>query len=263
MYKMHIRTTKLISMVIILLVSISLCRADDSTQSKQILRLGVNNWLFWRIHNDGKFAGADVDIWTEIVKRNNLKIEYTFIPNLKRVKSAMESDLIDAFVSMRKNSEREEYMVFIEPPFRTKLKIQTYVKTNSKMTINNFTDMYGKKMALVGGGYDKINNDSNIDAEKTLWNTKESFEKLKTGDVDVLHINEWQAIWYFSNEKNRDEFKLLNYTYSEYHPCYMVMSKKSCFTEEWLDIFGKTIQEIIDDGTMKEIVNSYVPGWYE
>ena len=43
----------------------------------------------------------------------------------------------------------------------------------------------------------------------------------------------------------------------------MVMSKKSGLTAEWMEIFGRTIQEMIDDGTMKGIVDSYVPGWYE
>ena len=43
----------------------------------------------------------------------------------------------------------------------------------------------------------------------------------------------------------------------------MVMSKKSPLSGKWKDRFGQTIQQMIDDGTMKRIIDSYVMDWYE
>jgi polar amino acid transport system substrate-binding protein len=182
---------------------------------------------------------------------------------MQHLKTAMEDDSIDVFCSLRKIPERTVYMHFIEPPFRTKLKVLTYVKTDSGILIEKYEDMHGRNIALVDAGYDRLNSDPNINKETIGWNTAEAFDKLLAGKIDAVHISEWRAIWYLRNGKLKDQIDLANYAYSEYHPCYLVMSKKSAFAEKWKDIFGQTIKQMIDDGTMKRIVDLYVPGWYE
>jgi polar amino acid transport system substrate-binding protein len=254
--------------VIIFLVIIFLagCEegADISDQQKQVIRLGVNNFVFWRKHENGKFSGADVDVWREIARRNNLEIEYVFIPNFKHLRLALEEGSIDVFVSMVRTAEREEYMIFIEPPFRTKQKCVTYVRAGSGISIDTLEDMHGRKIALASpGSYGRFDNDPNINKQLHNWDTEKAFSKLLEGTVDAVHIIQWQAIRFFGDGQHGDEFELANFTYSEYHPCYMVMSKKSAFTGEWKGRLGRTIQEMIDDGTMKRIIDSYVPGWYE
>ncbi len=242
----------------------SLFSQQTNTPSEKVLRLGVNNWLFWRKHHNGVFSGADVDIWREIARRNNFEIEYIFIPNLKHMKSAMEKGSIDVFVSMRKTAEREEYMFFIEPPFRTKLKYLTYVRADSDISIDALEDMHDKKIALASpGAYNRFDNDSKIEKQVHNWDASRTFQKLSEGMVDAAHVNQWQAIRFFRDEQQRDTFKLAGYTYNEYHACYMVMSKKSPLAEKWNNGFGRTIREMIDDGTMKRIIDSYVPDWYE
>lgn len=232
--------------------------------SEKTLRLGVNNWLFWRKHNQGAFSGADVDVWREIARRNDFKLEYTFIPNLKHLRPAIENDSIDVFVSLLRTAEREEYLFFIEPPFRAKLKYLTYVRADSDISINTLEDMHGKKIAVASpGAYDRFNNDPEIEKQFHYWNTSKAFQKLLDGTVDAAHVNQWQAIRFFRDERQRDKFVLADYSYSEYHACHMVMSKKSPLVGKWKDHFGQTIQHMIDDGTMKRIIDSYAPDWYE
>ncbi|MBN1806648.1 MAG: transporter substrate-binding domain-containing protein [Sedimentisphaerales bacterium] len=233
------------------------------SQPKKMLRLGVNNWYFWRKYENGKFSGADVDVWREIAGRNNLVIEYIFMPDMEKLKTAMETNSIDVFVSMRKNPERERYMFFIEPPFRTKLKFLTYIRANSNVKIDKYEDMNGKSIAMVGGNYDRINNNTNIWKINCGWNPSKAFKMLLNKDVDAVHINQWLALDFFRDRKDKDKFELAKYTYSEYHACYVVMSKKSPLAEKWKDLFGRTIQQMIDNGTMKRIIDSYAPDWYE
>ena len=98
---------------------------------------------------------------------------------MQHLRPVMEHDSIDVFVSLLRNDEREEYMFIIEPAFRTKLKFQTYVRSCSDLAVDDIEDLHGKKISLGGGEYDLINNDANIETEKSLWNAAESFEKLK------------------------------------------------------------------------------------
>lgn len=255
----------ILKLFIIFLFFIQSCNynrpSNSSTEKEQILRLGVNNWYFWRSNMNNHFEGADVDIWSEIAKRNNLQIEYVAISNLKHLERAMKNDSIDAFVSMRKNMEREKYMNFIEPPFRTKVKYLTFVKSKSNIEVNQLEDMHGLKIALIGGNYGLIDNDTSIEKKIISWNVSQGFNGLINDSVDIIHVNQWLAEWFLQNGEYDSQIKLTPYSYSEYHSCYMVMSKKAA--PKWEKVFGQTLQKMIDDGTMKRIINSYVPDWYE
>ncbi len=237
--------------------------SNEPTDKEQTLRLGVNNWYFWRSNKNGQFKGADVDIWNEIAKRNDLFIEYVAISDLQHLERAMNTDSIDAFVSMRKNPEREKYMDFVEPPFRTKVKYLTYIKSKSNIEVNQLEDMHGLKIALIGGNYDLIDNDTLIEKKIISWDVAKGFDYLLNDSIAVVHAMQWLAERFLRDEKYNSQIKLTPYTYSEYHSCYMVMSKKSALTPKWEKVFGQTIQKMIDDGTMKKIIDSYVPGWYE
>lgn len=236
---------------------------SDPTDSQPVLRLGVNNWEFWRNHKRGECSGADVDVWREIAKRNHLEMECVFIPRLKHLRPAMEANAIDAFVTMLKRPEREAYIHFLEPPMRTKLKFFTYVRADSDLSIERHEDMRGRTIAIPGAAYERMNDDKAIQKEFVGWYARGAFEKLRQGTVDAVHVNQWQDLWYFREGNTRDGFRRANYVYNEYHPCYLVMSKKSPLANKWRDRFGHTIQAMLDDGTMKRIIEAYVPDWYE
>ena len=88
--------------------------------------------------------------------------------------------------------------------------------------------------------------------------------KLLDGHAEILHMCHWQAIWLFKNHpKYLDKLKQTGYMYQEYHPCFLVMSKQSQLAARMKDQIGRTVQELIDDGTMKRIIESYVPEWWE
>ena len=248
---------------LILLCNVNKVLSVEPDPTGNTLRLGVNNFLFWRDYQDGKFSGTDVDIWGEIAKRCKLKLQCVYIPDMESMKSAMLQDSIDVFVGMLRNDEREQYMIYIEPPYRTKLLFQTYTRNGSDTKIDNYDDLYGKKLAVIGGGYEKINNDPDITAERSLWWPQEPFKKLAAGELDAVHINEWLVISYFQDNHNREQFKLQEYSYRENHPSYFVISRQSRYAQEWPEVFGKTIQEMIDDGSMQKIMDKYIPGWYE
>jgi ABC-type amino acid transport substrate-binding protein len=175
----------------------------------------------------------------------------------------MEKDSIDAFVSLLKTSEREKYMCFIEPPIRTKLKFVTYVNNMSNFVIDHMEDLDGLKVALMGGSYSCINKDTLINKKIIGPDISEGFNLLFNDSVDVVHIVQWLAMWFLQDGKYTSNVKLTPYSYSEFHPIYLVMSRKSNLTPKYAVAFGHTIKEMIEDGTMKRIIDSYVPGWYE
>lgn len=232
----------------------------------ETLRLGVNNWLFWRAHDNGVFSGADVEVWREVARRNQLEIEYTFTPNTEAAAKLLREGAIDAFVSLLKNPVREEYAHFIEPPMRTKLEYLTFVPAGSKLTIERLEDMRGRTVALASpAAYAAFDNDEAIKKDPTpSWDGKTAVDKLLSGRAGVLHMGRWEAIWFFKNHPEyRAKLQQTGYVHREYHPCYLVMSKQSAMAAKWKERIGRTVQEMLDDGTIKRIIESYVPGWWE
>ncbi len=233
----------------------------------QTLRLGVNNWLFWRKHDNGAYSGADVDIWREIARRCDLQLEYTFLPDLTDTpKRLSQEKALDAMTSLLKNPEREEYLYFIEPPIRTKLRYLTYVRADSNFEIERLADLHGRTVVAPSPvTYAAFDNDPEIKKEMTAsWNVQVAADKLLDGRADVLHMCHWQAIWFFKNNPDYlNRLKQTSYIHREFHPNYLVMFKSSPLAAELKDRIGQTVRQMLDDGSIKRIIDSYVPGWWE
>ncbi len=231
------------------------------------LRLGVNNWTFWRRYENGVYSGADVDIWWEVARRCGLRIEYTFLPDLDGVPQRLAREkALDAMISVLRTPQRDEYLYFIEPPIRTKLRYLTYIRTDSDFEIERLADMHGRPVSVPGPvSYDAFDKDPGIRKEMTpSWDVQVAADKLLDGRVDVLHMCHWQAIWFFKNNPQyRDKLKQTSYIHREYHPIYLVMFKSSSLATGMKDQIARAVQDMLDDGAIRRIVESYVPGWWE
>ncbi len=241
--------------------------APTTAARAQTLRLGVNNWLFWRKYDNGVYSGADVDIWREIARRCGLQIDYTFLPDLTDApKRLARENALDAMISVLRNPGREEYLYFIEPPIRTKLRYLTYIRSDSDFEIERLADMHGRAVAVPSPvSYDAFDKDPGIRKEMTAsWNVQVAADKLLDGRADVLHMCHWQAIWFFKNNPQyRSKLRQTSYTHREYHPIYLVMFKGSSLAAGMKDQIARTVHDMLDDGTIQRIVESYVPGWWE
>jgi hypothetical protein len=73
---------------------------------------------------------------------------------------------------------------------------------------------------------------------------------------------EWQGDYYLRNASDADRFEKAPYYHKEYHPVYLVMSKKAPLLNR-RDQLEAALAEMMEDGTVRRIVDRYVPGWYE
>lgn len=236
-------------------------RAD--APRRDVLRLGVNNWLFWRSHENGRFAGVDVEIWREIARRNELELQCVAVANLDNLQDTLERNHLDAFVSLLRTPQREAFLHFLEPPCLTKLAYETYVRADSARTLDRLEDLNGLKVFVVGSSFAELDRAAGIRKSVVLWDAAPAFDQLASGEVDAVLVTQWLAIWHFRDGGQALQFRRAAYTHCEYHPGYLVMSKRSPMLDRYKARFERTIQELIDDGTIKRIVDRYVPGWYE
>ena len=123
--------------LLIFLAIINCLKAQDT------IKLVCNNFYEWRkITDTDSCTGIDLDIWYEIADRLDLIVELKPCYTLESFFELLKSGEADIAVSLVKNEEREKFIEFIEPPFRTKWYYRTYVKKNDIRKIQHYNDLF-------------------------------------------------------------------------------------------------------------------------
>ncbi|WP_297277493.1 transporter substrate-binding domain-containing protein [uncultured Brachyspira sp.] len=101
--------------------------------------------LFSYPNNEGKLEGYDIDIWEEIGRRLNKKIEWTQIA-LDGAFGSLDTDKVDSVTQQISiTPARMEKYYFAEPYFLSPYKLCVAGTNNS---INSLKDMEGKKLGI-------------------------------------------------------------------------------------------------------------------
>ncbi|WP_297277491.1 transporter substrate-binding domain-containing protein [uncultured Brachyspira sp.] len=123
---------------------------ETSENNQSVIRVATpgTHPLFTRVNADGKFEGYDIDVWEEIGKRLNKKIEWHQFA-LEGCFGALDAGKVDtATQQISITPARLEKYIFSEPYFLSPFKLYV-VGTND--TITKLEDLYGKRLALVTG----------------------------------------------------------------------------------------------------------------
>lgn len=76
------------------------------------------------------------------------------------------------------------------------------------------------------------------------------------------NFREWQLERIMNKSDYRNKIVRSGYYISEYHPEYLVMSKKSKYMYRLGD-FSNVINDLLLEGKIQEIINNYFPGFYK
>ena len=123
---------------------------ETSENNQSVIRVATpgTHPLFTRVNADGKFEGYDIDVWEEIGKRLNKKIEWHQFA-LEGCFGALDAGKVDtATQQISITPARLKKYIFSEPYFLSPFKLYV-VGTND--TITKLEDLYGKRLALVTG----------------------------------------------------------------------------------------------------------------
>lgn len=130
----------------IIFVSLSCGNSENKDNIKNVIRVGTpaKHKLFSQINN-GNIEGYDIDIWEEIGKRLNKKIEWTQI-DLTGGFGEIELGKLDTLTQQISiTPTRMEKYYFAEPYFLSPYKI--YVSETNE-SINKFENLFGKTLAV-------------------------------------------------------------------------------------------------------------------
>ena len=172
---------------ILLIISCSNNNKTDNTALSEntsgVIRVATPGMhpLFSRANAEGKLEGYDIDVWEEIGRRLNKKIEWQQISLSGAFGSvdAGKADTVSQQISITPG--RMEKYYFSEPYFLSPYKLYVAETNNS---INKIEDMYGKKIGITIGS-SSIENIKRLDPENKIEIVSFNMDSIATIPNDV------------------------------------------------------------------------------
>ena len=232
-----------------------------SPATAETIRVGVNIGDFkpYRLTEDGKLAGGDIEILRTAAKRAGVELEIVREP-WKRVLKDVEDGVLDAALPAYKTEATSKFAVFTSVPVHFTW-YSLFALKESGLVYNELSDLAGLRVASRRANVPEIvqdlrNNNLNV-IEVTDRN--QAFAMLDKGRVDMVVDAETAADAFLEDgDLKTDVMKLTQLT--KPRGSFLFFSKKSGISKEIIAGFNEALEGMEKDGTLAEIAkeNNYV-----
>lgn len=238
------------------IIIIFLCLFSNAVIAQNII-IANTHWPPWRIlQKDGTLSGVEIDVLKQLSDDLNLNLISKGC-GWNRCLKHMEVGESDIMSGLYKTKEREQYMVFIEPPYRNSHGTCFYQNKNSKKVINSYQDLQKITVGVVKNVayFDSFNRDHKINKHISI-NDVNQFRLLKGNRVDVVIMNCIGADIYLKNFEGKNSIKRAPYIYKKIHPVYFAISKKSALLSRKQEL-SNALQNMLDKNEIEKIMFKY------
>ncbi|MFV0349243.1 MAG: substrate-binding periplasmic protein [Halodesulfovibrio sp.] len=176
---------------------------------------------------DGSKYGIDIDFLNELASRLGYTVVYVDCP-FERGLSSMQTGKVDIMTGMLSNPEREEYMYFVQPPYKRGAAKAFYVKADSGISIEQHEDLYGKLVGVIGGVryYTAFDEDPRIRKERVIT-FSQNIKKLVNNRVDVVIQTEIVGDYILSHLPEGGQVVKAVFRNQDSQQVYLAISRKS------------------------------------
>lgn len=219
----------------------------------EVFEVVVNDAPPYRIIDNENYSGIYIDIIKEVAEEAGIELKFKEMP-FKRALESMKSGEADIMLGPNKNSERNEFMYFIEEcPFPREEKA-FYVSDENKK-IKKYDDLYNKKIEVLRGMayFEKFDEDIRLNKVETS-DYMNAILKVSKGRSDVVIIPEQQGDFLLKESR----IELIKSPYLiEGNLSFVSISKKSKNFEILKSKLTKGMLIAKKKGTFKKIIKRY------
>lgn len=206
---------------------------------------------------DGKKTGIDVEILMEIAKRMDLTVslkEGTFEECLRM----MELGEADLMSNLLRRPEREGYILYVQPRYRTVSDIVFYVRHDRPKPIRTYDDLAGLKIGVKSG----VKYAPMFDNDKDLMkipaaDIAANLRKLVSGEIDTFLDTRTEGDYWIKTLDYGEKVSKASFKFTHSDSTYMGISKKSPFAKRAKE-FGRHLKHMIDKGLVQKIIDKYL-----
>lgn len=210
----------------------------------------------WKFLDHGRETGIDIELLRQLAMRMGMRIDFEHVPFPRGLK-AMQDGEIDIMTGVLRRPEREQYLLYIEPPYNEFSPKVFYVRKGQESSIRSYEDLQEKR---IGTTID-TRYFARFDADKTLHKEPVSrshmnLMKLVRGRLDAVILSETAGDQQIREAKLEPYIGKADYRYRDENRVYIAISKASPFAARY-DEFCAVMKEFVDSGLRKRIKEQF------
>ncbi|WP_320009360.1 transporter substrate-binding domain-containing protein [Maridesulfovibrio sp.] len=243
----------------LIVIILSLSIGATASLAQEVI-VPVNHYPPWRIVNTSEdIGGINIKLMDTLLSKIGLKATYVVRP-WKRGQRMMKTGTADIMNGLLKNKEREESMIFLAPPYKTKSTKAFYVLKNSQIKINSYNDLYKYKIGVSLGSHFFPQFDNDVRLTKDSGNDAlNNLIKLKFHRIDTFIMTETVGDYLCNKEEYRGLFKKAEYKYNKPLAVYFAVSKKSPLAQRVPEL-NAALKGMVESGQAQKIITEFIYG---
>ncbi|WP_320172863.1 transporter substrate-binding domain-containing protein [Maridesulfovibrio sp.] len=240
------------------LLTTLLLTATSASSLAQNIIVPVSDYPPWRIvNNDNDISGINIDLTNALLQKLGLQANYVIRP-WKRAQRMMKKGTADLMSGLLKHEDREQDMIFLEPPYKTHSSKAFYVLKDSSTKISSYDDLYKYRIGVTLGTkfFPRFDHDENLrkDMGKDATN---NFKKLEIGRIDTLVLTETVGDYLRYKLGYQDKVEKADYVYNKPLAVYFAISKKSPLAHRVPEL-NAALKTMLESGEVKTIIDRFL-----
>ncbi|WP_432735278.1 substrate-binding periplasmic protein [Maridesulfovibrio sp. FT414] len=244
------RLTLLALTVLLLLVSYGYSAAQE-------VIIPINHFPPWKITDGDRIDGINIILTRKLLDKVDLTPEFVARP-WNRGLSMMKKGQADMMNGILKRPEREEYMIYIDPPYKSYSTKAFYVLKGRSLLIRKYEDLKGLSIGTTLGSkfFHRFDEDTSLIKDAVKDNVL-NIKKLLVGRIDTFIATETVADYMIKQQGAQDQIEKAEFIYSSPNPVYFTVSRKSPLAEKVPEL-SAALRELVESGEVDTIIKEFI-----
>ncbi|MGF1697152.1 transporter substrate-binding domain-containing protein [Vibrio lamellibrachiae] len=227
-------------------------QASFATESDDTIVVAFSELAPWKVNEGNQYKGVYAEILKELAKGLNKELKFRSCP-LKRCLLMMEEGSADWIIGVKNTSEREQWITFIDTPYRHTATKVFYVRLGESKRLTQYEDLYDLTIGVkIGARYFKQFDAGTGLSKEQVARDEQNFKKLVSGRIDTFPINAETGAIHLANSEYRDLLERADFSYTAKGLRSVGVSKKSKHIH-LRDQMNTLMQNMVESGKLDDI----------
>lgn len=241
----------------LLIASLLLVLATSMAAQARKAVVPVDHYPPWKITtNREAIAGIDVELVLALTQRAHITPEFQAYP-WKRCLFMMENGTADLISGVTKRTEREKYLIYLEPPYKTKSTKAFYMRKDDMRPLAVYGDLRSLRIGVAAGN--KLN--PRFDEDESLVKDEapddlSNIRKLIAGRIDAFVSTEITADDLIRTHGFGSSVRKADLSFSKPVAVYFAVSKQSPLAARVPEL-NSHVLKMVESGEVERILRAY------
>lgn len=228
---------------------------NPAISSAQDVAVGIDHFPPWKIVKSGPIGGIDVALTTALLNEIGMKPEFVPYP-WARCLEMLKSGQLHLVSGILRTPEREQYLLYVEPPYKTE-SAKVFYRLKSTKDIQTIDDLDDLVIGVQRNAkyFDVFDNKEGLKKE-VVNDDKFNFLKLAQSRIDTVLTTESQGDYLVATLELGHLVTKSSYRHDETVPVYFAVSRHSPLSSRGPEL-NAAAQRLRDNGTFAAIIQNY------